>query len=81
MRYFGVYPDELTPEALKDFKPYLYGYPWEVAVKEDGTYTNVKHMVMGRTAVELPYVMPDDKTVYITDDGLNRVFTMFVSDK
>ncbi|GMH45908.1 hypothetical protein BSKO_13871 [Bryopsis sp. KO-2023] len=81
LRYFGKYPNELTAEYLNNFKPYNYGYPWEVKVKEDGSYTNVKHYSMGRTSIELPYVMPDKKTVYITDDGLNRVLTMFVAEK
>lgn len=81
MRYFGVYPDELTTESLGAFHPYMYGFPWEFDVSEDGSYTIVKHMAMGRTSIELPYVMPDNKTVYITDDGQNRVFTMFIADK
>jgi len=81
LRYFGIFPDEIKPKDLNNFKPYRYGYPWEVKVNEDGTYTNVKHFAMGRTAIELPYVMPDQKTVYITDDGLNRVLTMFVAEK
>jgi uncharacterized protein len=34
-------------------------------------------MTMGRMAIELPYVMPDKRTVYITDDGDNTMLGMF----
>ena len=37
----------------------------------DGSYITQKHYTLGRMAVELAYVMPDRKTVYITDDGTN----------
>eukprot|EP00958_Prasinococcus_capsulatus_P026534 scaffold4866_cov632-Prasinococcus_capsulatus_cf.AAC.1 len=37
-------------------------------------------MSMGRLAVELPYVLPDQKTAFITDDGSNVVFAMYKAD-
>lgn len=30
-------------------------------------------------AIELPYVMPDKKTVYITDDGTNTMLGLYVA--
>lgn len=33
----------------------------------------------GRLAIELPYVMPDKKTVYITDDGTNTMLGAYVA--
>ncbi|WP_051361789.1 PhoX family protein [Solimonas soli] len=59
--------------------PYYYGFPVEVAVKEDGTATPTKHYSMGRFAHELSYVMPDQKTVYETDDGSNVGFFRYVA--
>ena len=35
----------------------------------NGTYQVTKHLAMGRQSFELPYVMPDNRTVYMTDDG------------
>lgn len=32
-------------------------------------------------AIELPYVMPDKKTVYITDDGDNTMLGMYVASE
>lgn len=51
-------------------------------VVEDGACMpayNVKHMAAGRLAIEAPYVMPDGRTVYITDDGDNVMFGMFIA--
>jgi secreted PhoX family phosphatase len=64
-----------------NFHPYLYGYPVEINVTDDGGYTVNKRMAMGRVAVELAYVMPDSKTVYISDDGENCGFFMFIADQ
>ncbi|WP_232371211.1 hypothetical protein [Desulfogranum marinum] len=36
---------------------------------------------MGRVAIELAYVIPDNKTTYISDDGTNVGFFMFVAGK
>ncbi|HKE15679.1 MAG TPA: alkaline phosphatase PhoX [Kofleriaceae bacterium] len=80
LRYFGLDPATATlAEAQAVFSPYYYGYPVEVAVDEAGATTVTKHYAMGRHAVELGYVMPDQKTVYITDDGTNDSLQMFVA--
>jgi uncharacterized protein len=81
-RYFGLDPATMT---LDDYRgavnPYHYGFPVEVTVAEDGTATPAKHYAMGRLAVELANVMPDNRTAYITDDGTNTGLFRFVADK
>ncbi|MGC9386844.1 MAG: alkaline phosphatase PhoX, partial [Hydrogenovibrio sp.] len=60
--------------------PYYYGWTPEVTVGNDGTPNYTKHYSMGRFAHELAYVMPDKKTVYLSDDGTNVGLFMFVAD-
>lgn len=82
-RYFGVDPYAATTTVDKFrevFKPYRYGYPTEITVLEGGKPLVSKHFAMGRVAVELAYVMPDQRTVYISDDGTNVGFFMFIAD-
>ncbi len=81
-RYFGVDASTAPIGAFKDaFRPYNYGFPVEVAVNEAGETTVAKHYAMGRVAVELAWIMPDNKTAYITDDGTNTGLFRFVADK
>ena len=62
--------------------PYFYGYPVEVAITSgSGDYSVNKHYSMGRFAHELSYVMPDQRTVYESDDGTNVGLFMYVADK
>ena len=50
----------------------------QVVVDENGDFVSgVKHMAAGRLAIELPYVMPDQQTVYITDDGTNVILGIY----
>jgi hypothetical protein len=81
LRYFGRYenPATLTKEIAMTagFYPYRYGFPWETVVAGDFTETTTKLYAHGRQAYELSYVMPDEKTVYGTDDGSNVFFTAF----
>lgn len=82
-RYFGVdpYAKTTTVDAFRQvFKPYRYGYPTEISVGKDGKANVTKHYAMGRLAVELAYVMPDNRTTYISDDGTNVGFFMFIAD-
>lgn len=60
--------------------PYYYGWTPEVKIK-DGEPEYTKHYSMGRMSHELAYVMPDNKTVYLSDDGTNVGLFMFVADK
>ena len=70
------------------WNPYYYGWNIEVAVETDAADADsepsvelTKHYAMGRLAFELAYVMPDAKTAYMTDDGTNVGFYMFVADQ
>ena len=60
---------DLPALALELVNPYDYGYVTEVDVKNFRNADVVKHYSMGRVAIELAYVMPNEKTVYISDDG------------
>ena len=83
MRYFNRYENKTTfTRAVAQaggFYPYRYGYPWETVVKSDFTETTTKLYVHGRMAYEMSYVMPDEKTVFGTDDGTNVMFHKFVA--
>jgi len=82
VRYFGLDPKSASIEQFrKAFHPYRYGYPVELAVTSGGDAKPVKHFAMGRLALELAYVMPDRKTVYMSSDGTNEGFYMFIADK
>ena len=65
----------------KVFNPYRYGYITEISVGDDGKGEGVKHYAMGRFSHELGYVMPDQKTVYMSDDGTNVGLFRFVADE
>ena len=85
LRYFDVYkPDGIfTWEEAQagGWYPYRYGYPWETKVNADFTETTTKLYTHGRLAYEMSYVMPDEKTVYGTDDGTNVMFSMFIANQ
>jgi hypothetical protein len=65
----------------KIFSPYNYGYTLEVSINEDGSTEAARHYVTGKYTPELGIVMPDNKTVYMTDDGTAKGFWKFVSDE
>ncbi len=79
-QYFG---GDGTPDSAKTLmNPYDYGWVFELAVKNAaGDTTVAKHYSMARLAVELAYVMPDNKTAFITDDGTNTLLAMFIADQ
>jgi|GEM_PF-231152 len=60
--------------------PYYYGWTPEVLVDNNGNAFYTKHYSMGRFSHEVAYVMPDNKTVYLSDDGTNVGLFMFVAD-
>ena len=67
---------------LKALNPYDYGWITEINVLNAKADLKVeKHYAMGRFAHELAYVMPDQKTVFLSDDGTNVALFMFVADK
>jgi uncharacterized protein len=60
---------------------YYWGFPVEVKVRDFGNATVTKHYSMGRFAHELSYVMPDNKTVYQSDDGTNVGLFLYMADR
>jgi hypothetical protein len=75
--------DENNANTTANNNPYYYGYIPEVKVDATATtpvYSYTKHFSMGRAAWELAYVMPDNKTVYMSDDGENVGFFMYIAD-
>lgn len=80
LRYYGLEDATSMAQINALFNPYAYGFAVEVSVDAAGTATPVKHYAMGRMALELAKVMPDQKTAYLTDDGTNVGFYMFIAD-
>lgn len=68
-RYLGEYPN-----------PYRYGYVVEFQNPTRTSPTPVKHFTLGRCSHENAVVMPDEQTVYMSDDGTGTVFFKFVAD-
>ncbi|WP_024954182.1 PhoX family protein [Sulfurospirillum arcachonense] len=67
---------------LNALNPYDYGWTPEIKVlNEKGDVKVTKHYAMGRFSHELAYVMPDNKTVFLTDDGTNVALFMFIADE
>ena len=77
-RYFGT-PGKISIQGGAN--PYNYGFPIEVAVDSEGKPRVYKRYAMGRISLEMGQVMPDEKTVYLTDDGYDVVRLMFVADR
>ncbi len=81
--YFGLDPAGTAPGYFAAGGLYAYNYGWQIEVKVN-TFSDVaaaKHYAMGRLAHELGYVMPNRKTVYISDDGANVALFRFEADK
>ena len=72
-------PDDFESYLGKFPNPYRIGYIVEIT-DPAGAATPVKHMAMGRFSHENSVVMPDQKTVYLSDDGTGVVFFKFVAD-
>jgi uncharacterized protein len=62
------------------YSSYFHGYVVETALTVDGTPVVKKHYAMGRLGMELAYIMPDQRTAFITDDVTNGGLHMFVAD-
>ncbi|HAO94356.1 MAG: hypothetical protein A2X99_03065 [Deltaproteobacteria bacterium GWB2_55_19] len=77
----------MRDDYLKDptrFTPYNYGYSIELSPDSNGRSSIVngtKHYAFGKYSPEMALVMPDERTVYITDDGSYAGFFMFVADR
>ncbi len=75
-QYVQAFPAGKVPS------PYRSGWIPEVRVL-DGTGATevVKHGALGRFSHEIGYVLPDRRTVYLSDDGTHMGWFMFVADK
>ncbi len=79
-KYYAPMADYVGGDLTK-INPYDYGYVTEIKIlDEKGNVSASKHYSMGRFAHELAYVMPDQKTVYMSDDGTNGIFAKFIAD-
>ena len=67
--YLGHYPN-----------PYDYGYIVELENATSAEPDLVRHLAMGRFSHENAEVMPDQRTVYLTDDGYDTVLFKFIAD-
>ena len=67
--YLGTYPN-----------PYDYGFIVEMEDSDTNNPDLLRHYTMGRYSHENAQVMPDNKTVYLSDDGYDTVFYKFVAD-
>ncbi|WP_396587437.1 alkaline phosphatase PhoX [Bermanella sp. R86510] len=80
------YPSYADVQKIQDYlggtfpNPYDYGYIVEINQPTAETPTPEKLFTLGRSAHENPVIMPDNKTVYLTDDGGNKGFYKFVAD-
>ncbi len=82
MRYFDKYiPGMTVDDVTTSIKPYRYGFATETAVNADGTAALNKRLAMGRFAHEGFAVMPDARTVVMTEQRHNGGLYMFVADK
>lgn len=77
----GAGDAQLPQLALQYMNPYDYGYVVEVDVKNYNKADVTKHYAMGRVAIELAYVMPNRRTVYISDDGSRVGLFRFEADR
>jgi secreted PhoX family phosphatase len=61
--------------------PYDYGWQLEIDVKNFQKVRVSKRYALGRFSHEVGLVMPDRRTVYITDDAYNTAFYRFVAEQ
>jgi len=60
--------------------PYQYGFTTEIKLDSVGRSEVKKRYAMGRASFELGIVMPDERTVYLSDDASDGVRLMFIAD-
>ncbi len=66
---------------LRRSNPYFYGWANEIIIDANGVEHFRKHYSMGRFSHFSEIVMPDRRTVYLTDNRANGALFMFVADK
>jgi len=70
LRYHDIYVQDLENKFAPpgdNFNPYQFGYVYEIKVVEDGCVQPIKYMNLGRISPGGISIMPDGKTVYMTD--------------
>jgi len=73
--------EEIKKEFYENYgSPYWRGVILETEILVNGTARIIPHFSMGRISAERPLVMPDAKTVYITEDFYTQGFYKFVAD-
>jgi len=73
--------EEIKEEFYENYGSYYWrGVIIETEILLNGTARIVPHFSMGRISAERPLVMPDGKTVYITEDFYTQGFYKFVAD-
>lgn len=83
--YTNGYPNYADVQNIQTYlggefpNPYNYGYIVEITEPTSAAPVPVKHFTLGRSAHENAVIMPDQKTVYLTDDGTNKGFYKFVA--
>jgi secreted PhoX family phosphatase len=60
--------------------PYRYGYIVEITEPLSPRPRPKKRLALGRFSHENAVVMPDERTVYLSDDGYGAVFFKFIAD-
>lgn len=84
--YTSGYPNYSDVKLIQEYlggefpNPYTMGYIVEITEPTAENPVPVKHFTMGRYAHENAVIMPDEKTVYLTDDGTDKGFYKFVAD-
>ena len=83
--YYDPIADYHADLSLLQVNPYWYGYPVEVTVNVDGSSVTtdvIKHYSVARMSIEVPYVMPDRRTMYLTDDqSTGGGLFMYIADE
>lgn len=67
--------------AGKAASPYMWGWVPEVSILNGAGETKVtKHYALGRMSTEIAYALPDERTVFLSEDNINSPLVMFVAD-
>lgn len=88
LRYHDIYIQDLKNKfdpIGKNFNPYNFGYAYEIRINKKGCISPTKYLTLGRFSHGSISIMPDGKTVYMTDYTLGRSvgggFFRFVASK
>lgn len=75
LRYHDIYIADLENKfepIAQNFNPYEFGYAYEIRINKDGCVRPEKFMTLGRFSHGGISIMPDGKTVYMTDYTTGR---------